>query len=143
MKGRESSGIVDPREREALVREIGEKLVRTIDPATGVPAVTRAYRREDVYSPVGDTDIAPDLIVGYAKGTRSSDESAVGGVVPDVMGDNRGAWTGDHCMDPASVPGILLTNRPLRKPAATLQDLAPALLAELGIAQFPSTTKEH
>ena len=44
--------------------------MRTIDPATGAQAVTRAFRREDVYSPMTDTDIAPDLIVGYAKGTR-------------------------------------------------------------------------
>jgi predicted AlkP superfamily phosphohydrolase/phosphomutase len=141
--GRESSGIVDPREREALVREIGDKLVRTIDPATGAQAVTHAFRREGAYSSVANSDIAPDLIVGYAKGTRTSDESAVGGVEPDVIVDNRGAWTGDHCMDPASVPGILLTNRPLRRPAATLRDLAPALLAELGIGGFPSATKEH
>ena len=143
VKGRESSGIVDPTEREALVREIGAKLVQTIDPATGSPAVTRAFRREDVYSLTTNTDIAPDLIVGYAKGTRTSDESAVGGVLPEVIGDNRSAWTGDHCMDPDTVPGILLTNRPLRKQAATLRDLAPALLAELGIDGFPSTGKEH
>jgi predicted AlkP superfamily phosphohydrolase/phosphomutase len=143
VKGRESSGIVEPKEREALVREIGAQLVQTIDPATGSPAVTRAFRREDVYSLTTNTDIAPDLIVGYAKGTRTSDESAVGGVLPEVIGDNRSAWTGDHCMDPDTVPGILLTNRPLRKQAATLRDLAPALLAELGIDGFPSTGKEH
>ena len=143
VKGRESSGIVPPGERETLAREIGAKLVQTIDPATGSPAVTRAFRREDVYSQITNPDIAPDLIVGYAKGTRTSDESAVGGVLPDVIADNRGAWTGDHCMDPETVPGILLTNRPLRKPAATLRDLAPALLAELGIDGFPSAGKEH
>ena len=143
VKGRESSGIVDPREREALVREIGDKLVRTIDPATGAQAVTHAFRREEAYSSIANSDIAPDLIVGYAKGTRTSDESAVGGVEPDMIVDNRGAWTGDHCMDPASVPGILLTNRPLRKPASTLRDIAPALLAELGIGGFPSAVKEH
>ena len=52
VQGREASGIVDPRERESFVREIGDKLVRTIDPATGAQAVTRAFRREDVYSPI-------------------------------------------------------------------------------------------
>jgi predicted AlkP superfamily phosphohydrolase/phosphomutase len=143
VKGRESTGIVDPGERDALAREIGAKLVQTIDPATGMPAVARAFRREDVYSLTTNADIAPDLIVGYAKGTRTSDESAVGSVVPDVITDNRGAWTGDHCMDPDAVPGILLSNRPLTKPAATLRDLAPALLSELGIEGFPSTGKEH
>ncbi len=57
--------------------------------------------------------------------------------------DNRSAWSGDHCMDPDAVPGILLTSRPLRRPAAHLGDLAPAILAELGIDGFPSTGKEH
>ncbi len=41
-------------------------------------------------------------------------------------------------MDPASVPGILLTSRPLRKGAPTLQTLAAAILAEFGIEGFPN-----
>lgn len=142
LRGRESSGIVDPGARDGLVREISDKLVATVDPRTGAPAVTRAFRREDVYRLTGNEDIAPDLVVGYAKGTRASDESALGGVPPEVIVDNRGAWTGDHCMDPDAVPGILLSTRPLRKPAANLRELAPALLAELGIDGFPSTDKE-
>ena len=42
-------------------------------------------------------------------------------------------------MDPAGVPGILLTSRPLGKAAPTLQTLAAAILAEFGIEGFPST----
>ena len=57
--------------------------------------------------------------------------------------DNLGAWTGDHCMDPDAVPGILLTNKPLRARAANLRELAPAILAELGIDGFPTTGKER
>lgn len=143
LRGRESSGIVDPGARDALVREIGEKLRQTIDPRTGMPAVTRTFRREEAYTLTGNEDIAPDLIVGYAKGTRASDESALGGVPAEVIVDNLGAWTGDHCMDPDAVPGILLTNRPLRARAANLQELAPAILAELGIDGFPRTGKER
>jgi predicted AlkP superfamily phosphohydrolase/phosphomutase len=143
LRGRESSGIVDPGASDALVREIGDKLVHTIDPHTALPAVTRTFRREEAYTLTGNEDIAPDLIVGYAKGTRVSDESALGGVPAEVIVDNVGAWTGDHCMDPDAVPGILLTTRPLRRPAANLRELAPALLAELGIDGFPSTGKEH
>jgi len=40
-------------------------------------------------------------------------------------------------MDPEAVPGILLTSRPLRRKAASLKELAPAILAELGIEAFP------
>ena len=93
--------------------------------------------------PEGLLPVAPDLVVGYAKGTRASDESALGGVPAEVIVDNLGAWTGDHCMDPDAVPGILLTNRPLRVRAANLRELAPAILAELGIDGFPTTGKER
>ena len=142
VRGRESSGIVDPGERDALAREIGNKLRGTVDPHTGMPAVARTFHRGQADSLAGNDDIAPDLIVGYAKGTRASDESALGGVTAEAIVDNRGAWTGDHCMDPDAVPGILLTTRPLRRPAANLRELASALLAELGIDGFPSTDKE-
>jgi predicted AlkP superfamily phosphohydrolase/phosphomutase len=142
LRGRESSGIVDPGARDALVREIGDKLLRTIDPATGAPAVSRIFRREQVYRLAANGDVAPDIILGYAKGTRASDESALGGVPPEAIVDNRSSWSGDHCMDPDFVPGILLTSSPLRRPAAHLRDLAAAILTELGIDAFPSTSKE-
>ncbi len=143
LRGRESVGIVEPGARAALVREISDKLLRTVDPATGAPAVTRAFRREDVYRLAGSEDLAPDIVVGYARGTRTSDVSALGGVSSDVIMDNRGAWSGDHCMDPATVPGILLSTQRLRRPVANLQELAPAILAELGIEGFPAPDKEH
>jgi predicted AlkP superfamily phosphohydrolase/phosphomutase len=138
VKGREKTGIVDPAQREAVAAEIAHKLVATIDPATGQPAVAKVFRREDVFRIAGHEDIAPDLIVGYAKYTRSSDASALGAVAPQVIVDNTDPWSGDHCMDPAVVPGILLTSRALKKPAASLQTLAAAILAEFGVEQFPS-----
>ena len=139
VKGRERYGIVAPEDREAVIKEVSDKLLSTIDPATGAPAISRMFRREEVYTVKGHEDIAPDAIVGYAKGTRSSDVSALGGLTPATIEDNRDAWNGDHCMDPAGVPGILLTSRALRKEAPNLQTLAAALLAEFGIEGFPST----
>jgi predicted AlkP superfamily phosphohydrolase/phosphomutase len=143
LKGREQSGTVDPRDRDALLTEISEKLVQTIDTATGAPAVSKVYRSDQVYASLaGHEDIAPDLIVGYAKGTRGSDESALGGLPAEVIVDNTDPWNGDHCMDHEAVPGILLTSRALRKPAPTLQTLAAAILAEFGINEFPLARKD-
>jgi hypothetical protein len=136
LKGRETAGSVDPAQRESLLAGLTSELLRTIDPATGLPAITKIFRREQVYSSAGHDDIAPDLIVGYAKGTRVSDESALGELSTGVLSDNTSAWSGDHCMDPDAVPGILLTSRVLRAPAPTLQTLAAALLAEYGIERF-------
>ena len=137
LKGREATGAVDPAQRESLLAALSAELLATIDPATGLAAINKVYRREQVYSSAGHDDIAPDLIVGYAKGTRVSDESALGEFSGEVLTNNMSAWSGDHCMDPDTVPGILLTSRALRKPAPNLQSLAAALLAEFGIEGFP------
>ena len=77
-------------------------------------------------------------MVGYTKGTRGSNESALGEIPDTVFSDNDEAWSGDHCMDHETVPGILLANRPLKKPAASLEHLAASLLAEFGITGFPT-----
>lgn len=142
VKGREKDGSVDPAERAAVASEIADRLLATVDPATGKPAITKVFKREQAYSAVGDGEIAPDLIVGYAKGTRGSDESALGALTRDVFANNTDPWSGDHCMDPEAVPGILLTNRRLRKPAPSLSTLAGAILAEYGIDDFPGKTED-
>jgi predicted AlkP superfamily phosphohydrolase/phosphomutase len=137
VQGREMSGAVAPADRERLIEEIAAKLLQTIDPSTGQRAITKVYRREQVYTDAGFFDRAPDLVVGYAKGTRGSDESALGGIPPEVIVDNTDPWSGDHCMDHEAVPGVLLSNRPLRKAAPTLDMVAAAVLAEFGIDEFP------
>jgi predicted AlkP superfamily phosphohydrolase/phosphomutase len=138
VKGREKNGIVDPSQRESLAAEIAQKLLATKDPDSGAAAITKVYRREQVFRLAGHEDIAPDLIIGYAKGTRGSDESALGALTREVIVDNKEPWSGDHCMDHEAVPGILLTSRPLRKPAQSLEMLAAAILAEFGVEQFPA-----
>lgn len=143
VKGREKDGIVEPGAREALASEIAAKLLAVTDPATGLPAVTKVYRREQAYHLAGNEDTAPDLVVGYAKGTRGSDESALGGLPREVFGNNTSAWSGDHCMDHTTVPGILLSNRALKRPAPTIQDLAASILAEFGVDGFPHGSEEH
>jgi len=137
VRGREAHGIVDPGARESLAAEIAAKLVETVDPSTGLRPIRRVFRREAVYRIAGAEEIAPDLIIGYDKGSRGSDESALGAVPREVLVDNLDAWGGDHCMDPDVVPGILLTSRPLKKPAPSLQALAGAIVAEFGLDDFP------
>ena len=142
VRGREANGIVTEGERERLADEIGRRLEEVLDPATGEPVVSRVFHREKVFHMSDTGDLAPDLIVGYAKGTRASDESSLGIVTREVFADNVSAWSGDHCMDPAGVPGILLTTRPLRKPAESLQNLAAAIVAEFGIEDFPNSIED-
>jgi hypothetical protein len=140
LRGRERHGSVSPSEREAVMDEIAEKLLATVDPATGTPAVTKVFKREEAYRDRGHLEIGPDIVVGYAEGWRCADSSGLGGVAREVFSDNDGWWSGDHLMDPEAVPGILLTSRPLVHPAPALKDLAGALLAEFDIEEFPART---
>ena len=138
LRGRERTGIVDPRYRERLMEEIAGKLLQTIDPVTGSQAVTKVYLRERDFEDRGHLEIGPDLVVGYAKGTRGSNESALGEVPLEVITNNTEAWSGDHGMDHETVPGVLFTNRPLKKPASDLKNLAASILAEFGVEGFPA-----
>jgi predicted AlkP superfamily phosphohydrolase/phosphomutase len=136
VNGREQGGIVAPEDRERLVAEIGRKLLAEIDPATGQPAVAHVYPQSS-FLDGGQRDVGPDLVVGYAKHARGSDESALGLVDGEILTDNKDVWSGDHCMDPPAVPGILATSRPLKRPVRSLKNLAAAILAEYGVESFP------
>jgi predicted AlkP superfamily phosphohydrolase/phosphomutase len=125
VRGRERWGTVPLEERDALRDEIVARLLATLDPMTGSPAVTRADRPDRVYASQEYLALGPDLIVGYARGTRCSDDSGIGEVPREVFTDNRSPWSGDHCMDHTTLPGILLTNRPLARPAKSLRDVGP------------------
>jgi predicted AlkP superfamily phosphohydrolase/phosphomutase len=139
LEGREKNGIVAPSERPALMEEIAAKLLEAVDPVTGKQAITRVYIAEKYYEDRGYLDIGPDILVGYAKGVRGSNESALGELTAEIMSDNTSPWSGDHCMDHTAVPGILLTSRPLVRPAPSLKSLGASVLAEFGIEEgFPA-----
>lgn len=80
---------------------------------------------------------APDLIVGYDRGYGSSDESALGEIPEGLFRDNLDAWSGNHLMDPAVVPGVVLANRPIRLHDADLRDLATTILEAFGLPRPP------
>ena len=144
LKGREKNGIVDPEDRGALLAEIRQKLLETIDPQTGLPAITKVYKSDEYFEDKGALDIGPDLVIGYAKGTRGADNSALGEIPAEILVDNLNAWSGDHGMDHEVVPGILFTSRPLKRPAARLKDLAASILYEFGIEEgFPAPAADE
>jgi predicted AlkP superfamily phosphohydrolase/phosphomutase len=133
LRGREKDGSVPESERLQVMRELKQRLLAAIDPKTGKPAITRVFLREESYADGGYRDIGPDLVIGYAKGTRGSSASALGELEEEVFADNTEEWPGDHLMDPDAVPGILLTNRPLVRPAPSLTELHWSILAEFGV----------
>jgi predicted AlkP superfamily phosphohydrolase/phosphomutase len=128
-KGRERDGIVEPgEEQEKLTRQLIARLqaVRDYD---GQKVIRKVYRADEVYS--GDaTALAPDLIIGYARGYRASWETCLGDLTPDVLLDNPSAWSADHCADALEVPGLLCCNRPIKLSQPSLIDVAPSILSE-------------
>jgi predicted AlkP superfamily phosphohydrolase/phosphomutase len=137
LRGREEYGVVEPGpERLELLHEIKRKLLAVRDSENGEPAVSDVYVADEVYSgPCCDR--APDLVVGYRRGWRSSWATTLGGLGPKVFSDNDLAWSADHCMATQELPGILFANRPITNAAPTLMHLAPAILREFGLPVPP------
>ncbi|MGD2064316.1 MAG: alkaline phosphatase family protein, partial [Nitrospirota bacterium] len=133
LRGREGQGIVAPGdERDALLGELEEKLLALKDPLTGQAAVKEVYVTSKLFQH-GHEEVQPDIIVGYARGYRGSNESALGKLPDEEFADNRDRWSGDHCMAASEVPGVVLCNRAITHPAPDLKDLAPTVLAEFHV----------
>jgi predicted AlkP superfamily phosphohydrolase/phosphomutase len=134
LRGREARGVVAPgAEAAALKAELGRRLTALKDGASGPAAITNVYDRDAVYSgPYKDN--APDLIIGYNEGYRASWDGVTGIVNAVVIEDNAKAWSGDHCIDPALVPGVLFSNLELKTAGPSIMDIAPTALELFGIA---------
>jgi predicted AlkP superfamily phosphohydrolase/phosphomutase len=127
-KGRESRGIVQPDEVQAIKDEIISKLSGLKDPKSGTVAVRAVYDTSKIYKGLY-THAAPDLIVGFEEGYRVSWESVTGKLHNDILYDNTKAWSGDHTMDPEIVPGIFFCNRKIEEKDPGLIDMAPTVFA--------------
>lgn len=137
LAGRETGGVVEPgEEAEQILANIRERLLAWRDPATGKRVVDAVYLARDVYHGEAASS-APDLIVGWAPGYRSSWQTALGAVPALVIEDNKDEWRGDHCIAAERVPGVLITNRPIRHADPRLVDLTVTLLKEFGVPPLP------
>jgi predicted AlkP superfamily phosphohydrolase/phosphomutase len=132
LRGREARGIVAPEDAEELKSELIGRLTGLRDDETGEIAVQRAYAASTIYSGpyLGG---APDIIVGYAAGYRASWDAALGQVSPHVFEDNEKAWSGDHCVDPVLVPGVLFSNLKVDAVDPGIEDMAPTALHLFGV----------
>jgi len=132
-KGREREGIVAPgADAEALKEELRAKLNGLVDPDSGKVGITGMFDCDGVYAgPYVDN--APDLIVGYGPGYRASWDSVMGKVTGTVFEDNTKAWSGDHCVDPRLVPGVLFSNRKIDHEKPAIVDVAPTVLKLFGL----------
>jgi predicted AlkP superfamily phosphohydrolase/phosphomutase len=135
LQGREAQGMVGPEDAERVKSAIVHQLAGLGDPLRGLPAVRGVAAREQLYSGPYVSE-APDLLVNFAPGYRVSWTTPLGGAPAGPEGifeDNVKKWSGDHMVDPALAPGVLFMSRPIRGSSPDLKDLAPTILAALGV----------
>jgi len=136
LEGREGEGIVPQSEKKAEELALIAKLEKVVDPSTGEKIFKRVYRRSEIYSG-GYYKKAPDMILGYNWGYRNSWETALGEIPKKLIGINKKKWGGDHCIDSSLVPGIIFTNKKIKKKDPGLEDMAPTILLEAGVKPLP------
>lgn len=125
--GRESAGIVDGDEADAVKRRIIDELGMLKDPGNGEPVVAEVFDGAEIYPGNGNDD-APDLVVGYAPGFRASWQTTLGAVPATLVDDNDRKWSGDHCMTPEAVPGVLFSSFELGASITDIADVADFVL---------------
>jgi predicted AlkP superfamily phosphohydrolase/phosphomutase len=132
LRGREAQGIVRPGPEADELRRVLIHGLEALRDGDGAAPIRTVYQTSSLYrGPY--LDAAPDLIVGYADGYRTAWDAAVGKTGAEVIEDNDKSWSGDHCVDPLLVPGVLFSNRRIDAKDPGIEDLAPTALRLFGI----------
>ena len=133
VKDREAQGTVEPgKEAARLKAEIIQRLTGLVDEETGDVGIREAFDTSRLYAgPYLEN--APDMLIGYNAGYRVSWDCATGVVSGPVFEDNVKPWSGDHCIDPRLVPGVLFCSRAIDRDDPALIDIAPTVLQQFGI----------
>jgi predicted AlkP superfamily phosphohydrolase/phosphomutase len=133
IQGRESQGTVSSGgEAKSLKNDIIAKLNGLKDEEKGQTAINTVFDKDDL-PPGPYKDNCPDLIIGYNEGYRVSWDSVTGKVNDILFEDNTKAWSGDHCIDPRIVPGIIFCNRKINTESPAIIDIAPTVLNLFGL----------
>jgi predicted AlkP superfamily phosphohydrolase/phosphomutase len=117
--------VVTGKRAEALIANLREQLLAWRDPENNHTIVASVAQ---VHPSPANRAIAPDLVVGYSPGYRASWQTGVGETGAEELEDNRDAWMGDHCIDPAYVPGVLFANFAVPDRALNIRDLPGIIL---------------
>ena len=121
--GREANGIVGDIEAEQIKRQIISSLPQLQDPQTGLLAIRNVFDGVLLYPENANGD-APDLVIGYEPGFRASWQTTLGGAPASLVDDNNKKWSGDHCITPEAVPGVLFTSFKTDIPLDSIRGIA-------------------
>ncbi len=105
----------------------------------GKQVIRRVYRADEVYT--GDAmTLAPDLVIGYAKGYRASWATCLGELTPEVLLDNDMAWTRRSLRRCAGGARRLVLQRRISSQRSGVVDMAPSILSVFGLPTPPQMT---
>ena len=138
LEGRERFGSLAAGRAASVTAKIKKRLLALRDPATGRKVVSAVYvppAAEKAANPH-----APDLIVGWNRGYRTSWSSILGGFENETIKDNDDRWSGDHCIDPDLVAAILFANRKIGKQRPGVLDITASILASYAITPAATMT---
>ena len=137
LQGREGQGIVAPgAEYAEVVDQLERDLLDMVDERTGRSPVRLVFRTAEEWKGP-NLETAPDIIVGYSWGYRTSWDSPLGQFPREVFVDNDETWSGDHSIDYRLVPGVFLANREIGIEQPSLADLTVTVLDEFGVSALP------
>jgi predicted AlkP superfamily phosphohydrolase/phosphomutase len=131
LKGREKFGTVLASQAKQICKNIRKDFLKFVDPETGEKTVSRVWIVPETERRLNPH--APDLIIGWNLGYRTSWDSILGGFSNMVVSDNLDKWSGDHCVDPRLVPAILFTNKTATKVNPQICDITATILTEFQI----------
>jgi predicted AlkP superfamily phosphohydrolase/phosphomutase len=132
VKGREAQGIVAPgEEAQRLKDELIARLSGLRDEERSCVGIRELFDTAKLYQGpyLGE---APDFIVGFNAGYRTSWDCATGMASGPVFEDNVKAWSGDHIVDPRIVPGIFFCSEKIDTQDPGIVDIAPTVLRLFG-----------
>ncbi len=144
LRGREPHGTVMPSEQDALLAEIDQKLREYRDPKNGETVVLTNYISKNQFrGEWAESDITPDMIIGYASRYRAHDDTVEGLIVPAsrVIQDNMDAWSGCHLMAAEVVPGVVVSNRPIKLQDPALYDVTVTVMDFYGVPESQAGRK--
>ncbi len=134
-KGREAQGIVPPAEARALRRGDSEPSSWAQGRGNGRDRNQPGLRQgRNLRRAVQGQRPGPDhriqrRVPGLLGGRHGKSRDAA------VFEDNIKCWSGDHCVDPAGVPGVLFSSLKLASPEPSIMDIAPTVLELFGQAR--------
>jgi len=108
LEGREGKGQIKRVNYEKTRAELRSNLL-TMKGPKNTAVFEEIWFREEVFEGQ-HSENAPDLVLGYAPGFRSSAETGIGGFGNSAIEKNIDKWNADHCINPASVQGVFMSS---------------------------------